>query len=479
MNRCGVRINNIFFILLITFAFIPMVNGEGAAAGLLSSRKDKTMLIVPARPGVLRLAFDLAKMRDITLVAFRDKAGADKPLLHVWAGNTWQYVSFDDFRSLRFVEQAPGTVIVIGDDQTVPKTLLQGMIWAGKESASGGRRPDHPPRRTAHSAASGRQIERLPTVNVAELINGINPYFKFNSREWKQLADSYGLKLKGVNASQSKQLRETDAIGQEESETRAATPVAPAEKSAPVFSDNQMPEAARQKPDDKFRLHLGEDEYFLFIWIAPLSIWVGQYETSNAQYSRFNRAHDPKRYYDNILDMPDQPAVMVSWEDANNYCGWLNRNFPKELPPGFNCRLPTEKEWAVFAACGREVEYPWGNGWPPPDALNYKGIEGASIFYSLFHSEQFIRDHNDGFIVAAPVGKSGANEWGLYGVGGNVWEWCRDWFDATKTKRVLRGAAWNNYEPAILAVNNRSGASPEKSNAMIGFRVVIAPQKKR
>ena len=106
-----------------------------------------------------------------------------------------------------------------------------------------------------------------------------------------------------------------------------------------------MPDAGKRKPGNKLQLDISEDEYISFIRIAPLSIWVSQYEVTNAQYSRFNRAHDPKRYYDHVLSLPDQPAVLVSWEDANNYCGWLNRNFHGQLPPGFEFRLPTEKEW--------------------------------------------------------------------------------------------------------------------------------------
>jgi len=513
------------------------------SANVSYRRSSETLLIVPARPAVLQLAFDLARMRDVMLVSFRTmvpsatgealpasptqgKADADKPLLHIWTGSDWQYLAFDDFCSLRFVTSPPGKVIVIGDDQTVPKALLQGMSWADK-------------------------IERLPSMNAADLINGLDPYFQFSPREWKRWADSYGLKLEGANAPQAKQSPEASASRPGKDDV---PPAAPAAKRAAPSADNEVPRARAQdkqpvqipspstnqpvtvhfadspsRPsfahrsglreggsatrlggasgeawvaergaqkttlegaapaagnlqnlpakDNKFRLHLGEDEYILFVWIAPLSIWVGQYEVTNAQYDRFDRAHDPKRYYDHILNLPDQPAVLVSWEDANNYCGWLNRNFKSQLPPGFGFRLPTEKEWTVFAACGREVKYPWGDQWPPPNSFNYKGMEGSGIFYNMIHNEKFIRKHEDGFVVAAPVSKSGTNAWGLYGVGGNVWEWCQDWFDETKMTRVLKGAAWNNYEPAILAISNRSSALPEKSNAMIGFRVVIAPRK--
>lgn len=157
-------------VIIIAFAVT-----NGGAFGISEPRGSDTVLIVPARPGVLQLAFDLENMRDITVVSFRGKANSSKPLIHVWTGNNWQYVSFDDFCSLRFVGKTPKTAIVIGDDQTVPKALLQGMIWPCK-------------------------VERLQTMNAADLINGMDPYFKFSSREWKRLANSYGLKLEDVNA---------------------------------------------------------------------------------------------------------------------------------------------------------------------------------------------------------------------------------------------------------------------------------------
>jgi len=247
--------------------------------------------------------------------------------------------------------------------------------------------------------------------------------------------------------------------------------------STTVVSGNQSADAAGRVPGNILIVQIDKDEFIAFIRIESLAIWVGKYEVTNAQYKRFNRAHDPKKYYEHVIDLPDQPAVQVSWEDANNYCGWLNRNCRRQLPAGCEFRLPSEKEWIDFALCGREKEYPWGDQWPPPNSFNYKGTEGANIIYGFFQNEKFIRNHDDGFVVAAPVDKSGPNEWGLYGVGGNVWEWCRDWSDETKTTRVLKGAAWNNSTPAILTISHRSNALPEKSNTMIGFRVVVAPRK--
>lgn len=148
---------------------------EGRALNPPFKRGADALLIVPARPAVLQLAFDFVKMRAVTLVSFRGKPGSDNPLLHVWTGSAWQYVSLDDFRALRFIAPPPKPAFIFGDDQTVPKILLQDMGWPCR-------------------------VERLPTLNPADLINGMDKYFQFSSREWKRLADSYGLRLEDVNA---------------------------------------------------------------------------------------------------------------------------------------------------------------------------------------------------------------------------------------------------------------------------------------
>lgn len=235
--------------------------------------------------------------------------------------------------------------------------------------------------------------------------------------------------------------------------------------------------ASAPKPGWALIIDLGQDEVLPFMWIGPLKMWVGKFEVTNGQYNRFDLGHESKSYYGHLLNAPNQPVVWVSWEDANNYCDWLTRSFSRQIPDGYSFRLPTEREWQAFASCGSRRRYPWGNNWPPPDAFNYRGEEGVGLFYRLFQHEPYISDHDDGVIVTCPVKQSGANAWGLFGVGGNVWEWCRDWFDDQQITRSLRGASWNNYEPDIIAITNRSDAYPLRRNPMIGFRIVLAPME--
>lgn len=220
-------------------------------------------------------------------------------------------------------------------------------------------------------------------------------------------------------------------------------------------------------------IDLGRGQTLRFVWIKALNMWVGQFEVTNGQYRRFDGKHESERFYGMRLNDPPQPVVCVSWYDAQNYCAWLNRNFSNQMPPDYACRLPFEKEWETFATCGDSRKFPWGNQWPPPRELNYRGKEASRGIFNLIQTVKFIRGHRDDFVVSCPVQQSGTNEWGLVGVGGNVWEWCRDWFDEEHATRVLRGASWGNYRPLNILITNRNDAGPQRDSEKVGFRVVI------
>ncbi len=224
-----------------------------------------------------------------------------------------------------------------------------------------------------------------------------------------------------------------------------------------------------------FSLQLDMDTKIDFIWIKEMNMWVSKHETTNKQYKRSNPNHEVLPYYSRALDASNQPVVYVSWDDAMSFCSWLNKKYINKIPPGYVFRLPTEKEWMLYAECGKTKRFPWGNSFPPPNNFNYYGEEGVGFFYKLFErTSTYIKGHNDNFVVTAPVEESGKNEWGLYGVGGNVWEWCLDWFNEEKITKSLRGASWYNWQEGLLTITNRSSCFPNKSNPMIGFRVIIA-----
>lgn len=225
-------------------------------------------------------------------------------------------------------------------------------------------------------------------------------------------------------------------------------------------------------------MNLGNKVTLPMVWIEPLDLFVGKYEVTNDQYRRFNPKHDSGRHKDLGLDMDggSQPAVNVNWNEAQEFCNWLTKQYGVQGGKRYEFRLPTEKEWEAFAACGREVEYPWGANWPPPKNWNYYGRENKGAGQKL--------DYDDGYRVSCPVQRSGENSWGLCGVGGNVWEWCED-ADGKSQSRVFKGASWSDCHPYFLKLTRRSSNAPDNRYHNRGFRVVatlsdvgVEPQKR-
>jgi formylglycine-generating enzyme required for sulfatase activity len=160
------------------------------------------------------------------------------------------------------------------------------------------------------------------------------------------------------------------------------------------------------------------------------------------------------------------PAVNVSWEDASAFADWLTQreHASGTLPVGWSYRLPTDAEWSAAVGLpanspdgGDVIVYPWGTRWPPPaGAGNYSPELGV-----------------DPYPETSPVGSFKANALGLFDMGGNVWEWCQDYFNNSPDYRVLRGASWRMRDPEDLVSSKRIGNKSDITLPVYGFRVVI------
>lgn len=205
-----------------------------------------------------------------------------------------------------------------------------------------------------------------------------------------------------------------------------------------------------------------------FAWIQPLEMWVAKYETTNGEYRKKDPAHNNGKFLTHDLNGDRQPVAMVSLRDATAYAEWLTQRDREQgrLPEGYHYRLPFEKEWLAFARCGQDVEFPWGNGWPPTVG-NYRGQEAEG-------RGEKIDTLRDPYPVACDVENSGRNSWGLYGVGGNVWEACRG--DCGDPEcGAWRGGSWDSGTPGLLRCTFRSVGIPEYRFINYGFRLVLSP----
>jgi sulfatase modifying factor 1 len=126
------------------------------------------------------------------------------------------------------------------------------------------------------------------------------------------------------------------------------------------------------------------------------------------------------------------PVVHISYEDAAAYAKWAGK------------RLPTEAEFEFAARGGLAGKpYPWG------EELKPGGKWPANIYQGKFPQKGGDAGE-DGFKGIAPVGQFQANGYGLFDVGGNVWEWTGDWYraDYYSTLAQQGGIARNPRGPA-------------------------------
>ena len=203
-----------------------------------------------------------------------------------------------------------------------------------------------------------------------------------------------------------------------------------------------------------------------FVPIPGTKILMCTTDTTVAQYKAAGLGYQAPKFPQG----PTHPAVNVSWDDAQAWCRWLSK---KE---GRKYRLPKESEWN--AAVG-PTTYPWGNQWPPPNnCANYAGQEMRSLSQaeaerSLFKGFTLIKGFSDRHVFTSPVGSYPANALGLYDMGGNVCQWCEDWYDGKHDARVLRGGSWSDFGEVNLRSAYRNGVRPAGRRDGCGFRCVL------
>jgi formylglycine-generating enzyme required for sulfatase activity len=191
--------------------------------------------------------------------------------------------------------------------------------------------------------------------------------------------------------------------------------------------------------------------------------YMGAMEVTQAQWKAVMGTNPSNFQGDNL------PVEQVSWDDCQEF---LKKLSAKE---GKTYRLPTEAEWEY--ACRAGTTTPFNTGETiNTDQANYNGNQ----VYGNGKPGEYRQK-------TTPVGSFKPNAWGLYDMHGNVWEWCRDWYDENYFKnspatdpagpengayRVLRGGSWYNC-PGFCRSAFRFRVNPDDRRNSFGFRVVL------
>jgi formylglycine-generating enzyme required for sulfatase activity len=201
---------------------------------------------------------------------------------------------------------------------------------------------------------------------------------------------------------------------------------------------------------------------------------MGKYPITQEQWRAIASRNDLKIAQDldpnpaRFKDKPDsdrRPVERVSWDDATEYCARLSKLTER------NFRLPSEAEWEYACRAGTTTAYSFG------DNINEK-----------------LANYGRNIGETTPVGKYSANQFGLYDMHGNAWEWCADYWhsnyenaptdgrewlaenDGNNLNRVLRGGSWGDY-PGLCRSASRNYLDSGTRFDYDGFRVVCSASR--
>jgi formylglycine-generating enzyme required for sulfatase activity len=214
---------------------------------------------------------------------------------------------------------------------------------------------------------------------------------------------------------------------------------------------------------------------------------LGKYPVTQEQYQAI-MGNNPSKFKDN----PKNPVENVSWDNAQEFCQKLNEKIGKDF------RLPTEAEWEYACRAGTQTRYYFGNDQTVLKEYAWYGdnsgdsfLDTLQMWFDELNWENYDKKLMDNNCKTHPVGDKKSNNWGLYDMSGNVWEWCEDpWHNSYADKpeniknngntiwpsnnislRVLRGGSWNTFPRYCRSASRTHDKNCNKS---YGFRLAVS-----
>jgi formylglycine-generating enzyme required for sulfatase activity len=183
------------------------------------------------------------------------------------------------------------------------------------------------------------------------------------------------------------------------------------------------------------------------------------YEVTNERLEKVMPDHRLRRSMSSHCD--NCPVTKITWYEAADYCHLIGKS------------LPSEAQWEKASGASNGCEFPWGPDFDPQKKQAHGGLQ--------------LKDK------ASPVGRYPPNKFGVYDMGGNVWEWVTDWYSpeyyfleplynprgpSRGVMKVRRGGAWSDSIKAMKA-GYRDWSYPfSRSYSDIGFRCAINLKRK-
>jgi len=200
---------------------------------------------------------------------------------------------------------------------------------------------------------------------------------------------------------------------------------------------------------------------------------ISKYPVTKAQWKAVAQLPQIER---KLLKLPsrsggmDHPVVQISWDDAIEFCKRLSEHLKVQY------RLPTEAEWEYACRGYSLTPFTFGES-ITLDLANFDGTYNSQL------GGEIVARGRTTSVKTFPF----ANNFGLYDLHGNVWEWCIDhwhedyteapndgsaWIDSSRNdEHVIRGGSWKNT-PTFCRSASRSSDTHDHKSDNVGFRIV-------